>query len=87
MIPSYKTTGVLRGYIYNGELKKYALNRVLFVGDSGALTPPAIAMGFNEVLRKNELIAHRVTDHMVREQFSEHQLSDVLLDHRSSMRS
>lgn len=84
LFSDYKIRGVLRGNIYNGELKKYALDKVLFVGDSGALTPPAIGMGFNEILRKHKLIAERIRHQLRNNDIGEHALSDILLDYRSS---
>ena len=84
-LPKYKNTGVLKGWIYNGVLKKYALDRVLFVGESGCLTPPAIGMGFNEILRKHGIISERLRYKINHEHdLSSHALSDTLLDCRNS---
>lgn len=84
IVPRHKTLGVLRGWIYSGELKKYALDRVLFVGDAGGVTPPAIGMGFNESLKKHMFISYRLKFLMEGEKLSKHALSDVLLDYRNS---
>ena len=86
IFPKYRNNGILRGWIYNGELKKYALDRVLFTGDAGALTPPFISMGFNENLRKHRIISERIR-HLISHSgnLDAHSLSDITEDYRSSL--
>ncbi|PIS07961.1 hypothetical protein COT78_00560 [Candidatus Berkelbacteria bacterium CG10_big_fil_rev_8_21_14_0_10_43_13] len=74
----------IKGLIYSGELRKYALKRVLFFGNSGASTPPVIGMGFNEVLRKHTIVAKRVREALESDNLSRRALEDILLEHRTS---
>ena len=84
--PIHRSNGILKGWIYNGELKKYSLDRVLFAGDAGALTPPFIGMGFNENLGKHKMISERIR-HLVSHsgKLDAPSLSDVLEDYRSGL--
>jgi len=74
----------IKGLIYSGELKKYALRRVLFFGNSGASTPPVIGMGFNEVLRKHSIVAKEVREALASGNLSRRTLENILLEHRTS---
>ncbi len=74
----------LKGLIYGGELKKYALDRVFFYGEAGALTPPAIGMGFNEVLRTYKVVAAKIKEHVIKNDLGERALRTILLEHRTS---
>lgn len=58
--PGAKIISPIQGNIVSGELKKYALDNVIFFGESGMLTPPAIGMGFNEILMKHERFSREV---------------------------
>ncbi|MFH1053744.1 MAG: lycopene cyclase family protein [Candidatus Woesearchaeota archaeon] len=51
--PEAKKTNVIQGKIISGELNQYALDNVVFFGESGMLTPPACGMGFNEILMQH----------------------------------
>ncbi|MBL0309756.1 MAG: NAD(P)-binding protein [Bacteroidetes bacterium] len=68
--PNAKKQRLIEGKIISGELKRYALDHVVFFGEAGMLTPPGIGMGFNEILVQHrpftEGIAHLMRTNRLR---------------------
>lgn len=82
--PKANKLSMIKGNIISGELKKYALNNIVFFGESGMLTPPACGMGFNEILMKHKDFSKGIKSAFDDNKLKEKDLSNVSLKLRNN---
>ncbi len=77
--PKYKKLKELTGRIITGELNRYALDRIVFFGEAGMLTPPACGMGFNEILVRHEKFSKHIKRTMKKNMLDQISLEEISL--------
>lgn len=75
--PDARLIKPIGGHIISGELKKYALDNIVFFGESGMMAPPGIGMGFNEALLKHNKFCSGIKSLMNKKDLSEKSLQDL----------
>jgi len=80
--PKAKKNEVISGRIISGEIKRYALDNIVFFGESSMLNPPACGMGFNEILIKHREFADGIKNLMQKNALKAGDLTRVSLSVR-----
>src|SRR3989344_2300534 len=52
---------------------------------SGPVAPPAVGMGFNEILNKHLIISGRIKHNILTNKLDTHSLNDIMLDYQESI--
>ena len=66
-----------KGTILMGELKKNALDNIIFFGESALWTPRFIGTGFNQILRDYIHVANKISNLIITNRLSEKYLSQI----------
>ncbi|MFA5797725.1 MAG: lycopene cyclase family protein [Candidatus Woesearchaeota archaeon] len=75
--PCARIKSPLLGRIVGGELTQYALDNIVFFGQSGMMDPPGCGMGFNEILLHHQVFAKNIHQCMIQKTLDTNALSDA----------